>query len=373
MSLVAAGAARIVEDRGPLAGIPKEIRVGAAEIERAYSCAQGFGFVRLSLAFERVVKLCDELTASATAEPAWMRGFVAETRRAAEQFDSSPLGASRPVFKKSVAERLAALRGAWGVSRGWDAWERVVSERIFRDSKRLGTLRALVIELLVRADPEWNGVPPDEPDQVLEAYGVRRKPGLIRCAGSGSLRLNGRTYELVDFEPTAHLPDAWSHAWVEAVADGLRDVTLIENEFPFLSYVEQSGGTRALGSRGELVVYVAGFPTPGLVEALRMLSARAPETRWRHWGDADVGGVRIWWFLRKRLGRPLEWFRSTATWLEGVGAGGIEMSAKELGALDQLATTIRASAVSDADDVRSLLAFIETLRRIGRRVEQERY
>src|SRR5208337_60807 len=35
-----------------------------------------------------------------------------------------------------------------------------------------------------------------------------------------------------------------------------------------------------------------------------------------HWGDADVGGLRIWWFLRCRLQRPVSLFRTTAAWIE---------------------------------------------------------
>jgi hypothetical protein len=57
---------------------------------------------------------------------------------------------------------------------------------------------------------------------------------------------------------TRHLPDAWAEAWVDAVvSSGVRCVTTIENEYPFISYVEQAGGPSGLAGRDEIVVYTA--------------------------------------------------------------------------------------------------------------------
>lgn len=367
------GGLRVVRDRGPLAGIPKEVRLGPEEVARAYALAEPFGFLRLSKAFERMAAACRDLGRAEPSAPMWMCDFLERAAGAATAFDSSPFGAMRPVFKRTVDDRILALRGAWGVSRGWNTWERVVSERIFRDSKRLATLRPLVIEFLLLADPDWAGVAPDDPDQVLEAYGVRRKPGLLRCAGVGELSIAGRRYQLGDFVPTAHLPEAWAAAWIDAVAPRVRTVTLIENEFPFFSYVEEAGGAEALGRNGELVVYVAGFPTPGLLLALNGLSLRSPSSHWRHWGDADAGGIRIWWHLRNHLKRPLEWFRWTADWLQAAAAGGPALAPKELEGLQRLARHMRSSAFVDENDVREVLGFIDRLQQLGRKVEQERF
>lgn len=373
VALEKSGASRIVRDKGPLIGLVKELRLAAEHVEAAYTLASDHGFSRLAAAFDSLSATCRELRAEQPQPPEWMLAFLQATEGAARDFDASPLGASRLGLKKSISEWTSALRGAAGVSRGWNAWERVVSERIFRDSKTFGALRATIVDILVRADPQWDGVPPDDHDQVLEAYGVRRKPGLIRCAGVGTLRIASRAYALEDFAPTAHLPEAWSRQWVEGVQARTKTVTLVENEYPFLSYVEEAGGSIGLGARDELAVYVAGFPTPGLVEVLAALAQAAPESRWRHWGDADVGGVRIWWFLRNKIGRPLEWFRSTTTWLEGVAATGTPMSAKERGALEQLEKKIFDSPIRDAPDVQEVATFVKTLREIGRKVEQERF
>jgi Uncharacterized protein conserved in bacteria C-term(DUF2220) len=205
-----------------------------------------------------------------------------------------------------------------------------------------------------------------------KAYGVRRKPGLIRCAGCANLCVSDHDYWLEDFAPVAHLPDSWSDAWVAAlVRSGVRLVTTIENEFPFLSYVEEAGGARELGARGEVVVYTAGFPTPALVAALAGLSQRLEGLEFRHWGDADVGGLRIWWFLRGRLGRPVSLFRTTAEWLSSqVARGGRRLSAAEAEALERLELQI--SRVSGQDTL-SACELIDKLLVHQIRIEQERY
>jgi Wadjet anti plasmid transformation system JetA-like protein len=88
-------------------------------------------------------------------------------------------------------------------------------------------------------------------------------------------------------------------------------VTTIENAYPFLSYIEEADGPAGLAARGEVAVYTAGFPTPRLVTALVQKSNAV----FQHWGDADVGGLRIWYFLRSRLGYPLMLLRTTARWV----------------------------------------------------------
>ena len=91
-------------------------------------------------------------------------------------------------------------------------------------------------KLLLRSDPSWAGFELDDGADVLEAYGVRRKPGTLRCAGAGALQVNGRTYELADFAPTASLPEAWGDAWCDAAAAaGVACITTIENECRFFS------------------------------------------------------------------------------------------------------------------------------------------
>ena len=59
---------------------------------------------------------------------------------------------------------------------------------------------------------------------------------------------------------------------------------------------------------------------------------RVPGLEIRHRKDADVGGLRIWWFLRCRLARPISLFRTIAAWVEGeVARGGKQPPAQRWG------------------------------------------
>jgi hypothetical protein len=344
--------------------------MGSAEVGRAIDAARALGYEPLSQALAEVEQ--HAVTLALEPQPAWMRTFLENLAASVRQADPSMLGFSRTRLKHEWRALVPALTAAVALSQDpAPAWERVISERLFRDSKLLGRVRPLVVAMLVRADPRWQGVPPEEAGELLEVYGVRRKPGLIRCAGAAELRLGTKTYALEDFAPAAHLPDAWAEAWVDAlVTADIRCVTTIENEYPFLSYIEQAGGPAGLASCGEVAVYTAGFPTPRLVAALTEL-ARKSNATFQHWGDADVGGLRIWHFLRLRLGCPLTLVRTTAEWVASESSsGGRPLSASERHALIRMREELGDAVGLDFDAARAL---IDSLLAHGVKLEQERY
>lgn len=370
--LEAEGRLRVVRHvRGPLVSEPKEIRLGPDEVGPAYEAAEALGYEPLSVGLREVERHAVKLAEQPCI--VWMRAYLEGLALGARDADVNGVGMSRERLKREWRDLLPALTAATGLARGVaQAWERVVSERLLNDSKLLGRIRALVVAVLVRADPRWEGLPPEEASDLLEAYGVRRKPGLIRCAGAATLHVGTGVYRMDDFVPVAHLPDAWAHAWVDGIVEAkVRQVTTIENEYPFLAYVEESGGPAGLGARGEVAVYTAGFPTPSLIEALASLAERAAEVSFRHWGDADVGGIRIWWFLRSHLQRPLAHFRTTAEWITAEASrGGRLMSGVERGALARLRAELEPVEGEDIAVAREVIA---ALLACGVKLEQERY
>ena len=257
-----AGAIRIVRHRGHAAGVPHEVRIGSQEIERAYRLAMADGFEPLADALAALAAHVRALRSDAG--PDWLGRFLARVEEGATKADLSALGTTRDRFKRERRDVLAALTACSALARGTlGGWQRVVSERLFGDSKRLGALRARVVEFLIRADPRWDGIGPDDAAELLEAYGVRRKPAVLQCAGCATLHVAGRAYRLEDFRPTAHLPGEWAKAWIDALSSpAVACITTIENEFPYLAYVEAAGGPAGLGARGEIVVYTGGFPPP---------------------------------------------------------------------------------------------------------------
>jgi hypothetical protein len=373
-ALAREGAARVVRHRGYAAGVPHELRVGPDEVARAYALAAVFGFRSLGDDLRELSTLSDALRAEPI--PDWMTAYLGDLATRLTSADLSTLGVQRERFKRERRDVLDALRAAVALARGLAGWERVVSERIFGDSKRLAAVRPLVVDVLLRADPRWEGLSRDDAPDLLEAYGVRRKPALLRCAGRAAVKVGARVYELEDFTPAAHLPGAWAGAWVDALVAGPTGcITTIENETAFLAYIEEAGGPAGLGNRGEVAIYTAGFPDPGLLDALSAIAERKPALELRHWGDADLGGLRIWWLIRTRLGRPVALYRTRAEWLEAtVRSGGAQaIDDGERAGLARLARQLEASPWAGATDLSDAAALITMLLRLGKKAEQERW
>lgn len=373
--LAACGAVRLVHHRGYAAGVPHEVRIGPREIEIAYQVAAADGFEPLA---DALVVLGSHVRPLRTdASPDWMARFLVRVADGAAKADLSALGMARDRFKRERRDVLDALTACVALAAGGIAgWERVVSERLFGDSKRLGALRPRVVDLLIRADPRWDGIGPDDASELLEAYGVRRKPAVLHCAGRAALYVSGREYRLEDFRPTAHLPGEWAAPWIEALSSpAVACITTIENEFPFRAYVEDAGGPTGLGARGEIAVYTAGFPTPVLTDSLAAVARRDPAKCFQHWGDADAGGLRIWWLLRTRLDRPVALFRTTADWVRRASGegGGVPLESSDQVALRRLGRQLTTGPCAAADDVRAALAVVEALLTFGVKLEQERY
>jgi len=368
------GAARAVHFRGLPGERPREIRLGPAEVAPAYTAAAPDGFEPLSTGLQAFADCVRSLADPSL--PPWMQAFLARlTAGGADPVNLSALGMRREHFKREWRQLVPALTAAVALARGVSGWERVASEKIFGDSKMLGSLRGMVAQLLIRADPRWEGLEADDSFDILEAYGVRRKPGLLRCAGAAELRIGERSYFLEDFNPTAHLPEEWAGPWVQGLAAASPAwITTIENEFPFLSYVLEAGGPCGLRERSEIAVYTAGFPSLTIVDALAGLARQRPRLRFRHWGDADLGGLRIWWLLRSRLNRPVELFRTRAEWLEEEAARLAQpLTPLETRGLVRLRQELDGSPEVNEPDIAAARALLIALLKTGKKVEQERY
>jgi hypothetical protein len=364
------GAVRIVEHAGPARGELREVRLGPAEVDPALEQARRLGFLPLGDALAALTTTCASLRGGG---PSWLDQMLDDVRVGAATANLSPLRISRERFKRDHHDVVDALRTAVALWRGESGWERVVSERLFGNSKRIASLRGELGRLLVLLDPRFAGLEAGDVGDVLEVCGLRRKPGFVACAGDFAIPVSDRSYRLADFTPSAWLPEAWLPMVARAGAS-TTTVTTIENEVPFFAYVEEAGGPAALGLRGELVVYVAGFPGPHVVALLAELRQNNPTLAVRHWGDADLGGLRIWWFLRKRLG-PIALFRTTSSWVEQHAAGARSLPRQERGALAHLRDQLSAHLELDPEavDVVAAVALADTLVKRGIKIEQERW
>lgn len=112
-----------------------------------------------------------------------------------------------------------------------------------------------------------------------------------------------------------------------------------------------------------------------LLDALIAVRTRKPSLQLRHWGDADVGGLRIWWLLRSRIGAPLPLYRTDADWLEAMSTtGGVtSLELTESASLRRLRTQLLADASGTAPDLCDALRLIDVLLRQNCKLEQERW
>lgn len=153
--LARAGALRAVFPRGAVGGIPREVRLGPAEVEPAYTAARRLGFRPRQEFLGRLSAHAGRLSRDGGL-PAWMVALLMHVERSAAVADLSPLGIGQRLrIKDEIRDVEDALTAASALARGVDDWERYVSARLFDDSKRLGEIRSRVVTLLRNADPRW--------------------------------------------------------------------------------------------------------------------------------------------------------------------------------------------------------------------------
>jgi hypothetical protein len=160
--------------------------------------------------------------------------------------------------------------------------ERTLSVKLFKNSKWLESLRPALLSVLHRYAPNAALFEGDD-SALLESFGLSRVPEYILLSGS----------LVVDSTDVSVLQSLGLPATVLRTArlvSNAKRVLTIENQTSFESLV----ATRPADT---LLVFSGGFASPALVSLLRSLALPL-----YHWGDIDVGGLRILRHLRGQLG-----------------------------------------------------------------------
>jgi hypothetical protein len=173
------------------------------------------------------------------------------------------------------------------------ALERKFSVRLFGDSKRFEDLRGAVIRTLRRHDPE-SAFFGDDDGALLRAYRLERAPEYVPIAGPLIMQSDHQTLDLTPFVAGVAIPATTLNQITTHRCDGSAVVT-VENSTSFSEFVTAKPASI-------LAIYTGGFASPALVGTLRKIRAGRPELPFFHWGDLDVGGLRILAHLRKSLG-----------------------------------------------------------------------
>ena len=370
------GAGTVTYEKPPYDDRPRTIRCDRAQFAALEGLARTMGIPLLTdilVALREAWRVMAHV-APAEALPAWWLAY--ETRLAEALATPAPSGIGIAVERliDEWSTWLDGVRAARGIAAGASGYERVVSERLLGHSKRLATLRRSVAAHLQVADPQWGGRGSEAPGVVLDAYGVRRIAPMLDIAGPVVIEADGSRLDCGRIEGLARCPGTWAAAVTNGARNaGIAVVTTIENETSAWSYVEERGGPEGLRARRELVIYTSGFSTEVGVRTLAGLAVAIPEASFRHWGDADEHGLRIWQDLTRRANAPLTWWRTDAAWVMAAHArgAGTPLSAAERQSLAHWRETLAADAAATRDGV--ALGCADALLRLGVKIEQEAF
>lgn len=185
-------------------------------------------------------------------------------------------------------------------------FERSLSVRLFKNSKRLEELRAGILHVLRMYDPDAarNG---DDEWAVLQAHHIKRPSERVPLTGPISLFV----------QHTLQSDKAESGIYLH-LEPGLSSISLPEDVLRFAAITgcpaQAIITVENLTSFSELLIvrplhvmaiHTGGFASPGLTAFLGKIRIYRPALPFFHWGDVDAGGLRILAHLRRQLGRVI--------------------------------------------------------------------
>jgi hypothetical protein len=289
-----------------------------------------------------------QLLEAQTPQAQWQTDFVT--------YSLEQLGAHRSVAPLRLEDAnhnralLAILAGLAQLSE--PTLERVFSVRTLSDSKGFEALRGDVLRVLRKFSPHAEALQGDDP-ALLAAHFIERVPEYVQLAGSLTLRLGERLCECAPFAPSLALPASLLRVATIEACDATKVVT-IENATSFAEFCR-------VRPPQVLVVFSGGFASPTVIQLLRGLRSCAPGLKLFHWGDLDVGGLRIVRHLRQQLGEVTPLLMDVAT-LDAYSHHAQPLSPTERAAL----ATLKVDPL-----LANCHALIEALLHSGHKLEQE--
>jgi hypothetical protein len=169
--------------------------------------------------------------------------------------------------------------------------ERSVSKRrfsveVYQDSKRLEYMSNKLVNLFSLA-----GMSFDSSKEMFESFGIASTPTYVHIKGNGVFTLFDM---VIDLTKTGNEWILSSEQLPHVSCRSLEGHTVmtIENYTSFSDYTPKHGMT----------VYLAGFHNRAKTTFLQTIKKDQPDTTFYHFGDIDVGGLRILANLRTKTG-----------------------------------------------------------------------
>ncbi|MBU5445064.1 MULTISPECIES: Wadjet anti-phage system protein JetD domain-containing protein [Paenibacillus] len=176
---------------------------------------------------------------------------------------------------------------------------RLLSQKLFKDSKHM---ERNVQRRLLSLAKQASGEERETEEEWLDFLGVAKNPQIVLVSGPLSFRTtDSRKVDIGVFAGGVGLSDKTVEEMYQVQTVATRIVT-IENLATYHLWLEHASELRDT----ELVLYTGGFPHRSLQSFLcrlaeHLASASEKNIEVYHWGDIDLGGIRIFEYLRKKF------------------------------------------------------------------------
>jgi len=208
-----------------------------------------------------------------------------------------------PIKPGREAEMEQLLRGmhAFFESRESEISKRILSVRLYRDSKRWESLEKSILHLLRKFCLNQEEASREDRD-ILAERGIVDNPVHINISGPLVFSTCRGQVNLASFYPDLGLSPEMANE-LEVVESRAEAVVTVENKASFYQYLRE-------GPAGRLVLYLGGYHNPPrrvlLQKIYRYFEDKNINIPFYHWGDMDLGGINIWYTLKTRTNIPFQ-------------------------------------------------------------------
>jgi len=179
--------------------------------------------------------------------------------------------------------------------------KRTLSQQLFLDSKHFeNSVEQPLLSIIRKAYRDQF----ENKDEILPYFGIVKNSRFVRLKGPIEWTIDNNQCDAAPFIGGMGI-SATSVKEMEIKKIGADQIILIENLTSYEQWISQRLHNK------ELVIYLGGFPHRTLQTFLKKVSVflnegTAPPTTILHWGDIDVGGIRIFHFIQSKFFSELQ-------------------------------------------------------------------
>ena len=212
--------------------------------------------------------------------PAWLQA-AAETAQQQWRLGKPALRLANHQLDEAAALFRIAVAVSQGRQQGLDL--RSFSVKLLADSKGIER-RASRVAMLLRHNPAWHWCKDDK--QLFRMLGLEKFPPLLLIKGPLQMEYGTALLDLAPYSPPFGLvPDRIRRPRPSRPAPYLLTIENLTSYHRYIREIDDDG----------IIIYSAGFPTPASMAILGALDAvLATDCGCFHWGDRDLGGLRIY-------------------------------------------------------------------------------